>query len=299
MTGFNKESRKAYEKSGHVAAEAAENVRTVAMLARESAFIAQYGAELAGPDKASRRNAHVSGLALAITEMSGFLVMALTLYYGTNLIYEDPLRFDDMMKVFYAILFASMTIGQTAAMAGDWAKAVMAASEVFYVVDRVPLIDVTSALGTRPAAVEGGVNVDNVTFSYPQRASVQVLRGLSMVVPAGQTVALVGHSGCGKSTVTQLLLRYYDPATGVIRFDNTPLRDLHLATYRSHIGLVSQEPVLFAGTIRENVLYGLVRRVCSGGGRGEGRGNMRGAVKIDRPAPASHDFMVSHGRAPG
>ena len=149
-------------------------------------------------------------------------------------------------------------VGQTAAMAGDWSKAVLAAAEVFYVVDRPPLINAESVEGRRLDPVVGDVTFDNVVFAYPQRAEVKVLRGLTFSVPAGKTMALVGPSGCGKSTVVQLLERFYDVASGTVAIDGVSVRDLHLGSLRATIGLVSQEPVLFSDTLRANILFGKV-----------------------------------------
>ena len=98
--------------------------------------------------------------------------------------------------------------------------------------------------------------ISNVTFAYPTRADVPVLRNLSLAVPAGHTVALVGPSGCGKSTVVQLLQRFYDPASGSVCVDGRDLRTLSLAWYRDQVGLVGQEPTLFATSIKENIAMG-------------------------------------------
>ena len=258
MLGFNKSARAAYEQSGHVAAEAAENVRTVAMLGQEGALLAQYRAELAVPDRAAARNAHIGGLTFGFTESSAFCIMSLAFYYGALLISWELADFAAMMRVIYAVVFCAMTLGQTAAMAGDWSKAVLAAAEVFYIVDRVSSIDVTSDAGRRLERVRGDVKFDHVTFAYPQRPDAVVLAGLSVSVPAGKTLALVGHSGCGKSTTVQLLQRFYDPASGVVSVDGVDVRELNLEWLRSQIGTVNQEPVLFNTTLRENILYGKV-----------------------------------------
>ena len=102
------------------------------------------------------------------------------------------------------------------------------------------------------------MEISNVDFAYPARPDVPVLRGLSLVVPANQTVAIAGLSGCGKSTIIQLLQRFYDPcnAHGSVSVDGRDLRALSLRWYRDQVGLVSQEPTLFATTIRENIAMG-------------------------------------------
>lgn len=95
-----------------------------------------------------------------------------------------------------------------------------------------------------------------VHFSYPTRPNVSVLKGLNLSVRPGKTLALVGASGCGKTTVTSLLQRFYDPRSGSLTFDGIDIRDLNVPWLRSQIGIVFQEPVLFDGTIMENIQYG-------------------------------------------
>lgn len=95
-----------------------------------------------------------------------------------------------------------------------------------------------------------------VFFTYPTRPTQTILKGLDLEVLEGKTVALVGPSGCGKSTIIQLLERFYDPAAGEVKVDNSNLKSITLATLRSQLGIVSQEPNLFDRTIAENIAYG-------------------------------------------
>jgi len=108
--------------------------------------------------------------------------------------------------------------------------------------------------------VSGQVQMDRIHFSYPTRKDVPILRGFDAVIQPGQTVALVGQSGCGKSTCIQLLQRFYDPHSGTISVDNHDVQPLNTASLRHHFGIVSQEPVLFNRTIAENIAYGDLTR---------------------------------------
>ncbi|NWS54134.1 MDR1 protein, partial [Chunga burmeisteri] len=113
---------------------------------------------------------------------------------------------------------------------------------------------------------EGNIEFRNIHFAYPTRPEVQVLQGLNVKVNKGQTLALVGSSGCGKSTSIQLLERFYDPVEGQvvkIDLDGFDTRSLHLQWLRSRLGLVSQEPILFDCSIAENIQYGDNSRVVS------------------------------------
>ena len=138
-------------------------------------------------------------------------------------------------------------------------KAKQAAQELKVLFDRQPTIDSWSNEGHPVTAVEGTVEFRDVHFRYPTRPEQPVLRGLNLSVKPGQYIALVGASGCGKSTTIALLERFYDPLVGGIYVDGKEISSLNINDYRSFIALVSQEPTLYQGTIRENVLLGADR----------------------------------------
>ena len=110
----------------------------------------------------------------------------------------------------------------------------------------------------KPNEVLGEITLERVKFSYPSRPDVPIVKDLSLTFPAGKTAALVGASGSGKSTVISLVERFYDPLSGIVRLDGFDVRDLNVKWLRSQIGLVSQEPTLFATTIKGNVAHGLI-----------------------------------------
>lgn len=122
----------------------------------------------------------------------------------------------------------------------------------------MPAIDSSNEGGSRPEKVDGSITLENINFSYPSRATVQVVQDLSLHFEAGKTAALVGASGSGKSTIISLVERFYDPTSGVVKVDGVDVKNLNLKWLRSQIGLVSQEPTLFATTIRGNVAHGLI-----------------------------------------
>lgn len=133
-----------------------------------------------------------------------------------------------------------------------------AAAKLFETIDRIPDIDSANPDGEKPEKITGEITLEGVRFSYPSRPTVQVMKGLSLTFEAGKTAALVGASGSGKSTIISLVERFYDPTEGAIKLDGHDLRDLNLKWLRNQIGLVSQEPVLFATSIRNNVAHGLI-----------------------------------------
>ena len=133
-----------------------------------------------------------------------------------------------------------------------------AAAKLFATIDRVPPIDSADPGGKKLDQVAGRITFEDVKFKYPSRPDVQILKGLTISFEAGKTAALVGASGSGKSTVVQLVERFYDAESGSVKLDGVDVRELNVKWLRSQIGLVSQEPVLFATTIRGNVAHGLI-----------------------------------------
>ena len=140
----------------------------------------------------------------------------------------------------------------------DASKANGAAAGFFRVLDYEPEVDAVSTDGQKlvPADVKGHIKLEGIHFRYPSRPGVRVLRDLTIDVPPGTYVALVGPSGCGKSTTVQLIERFYDPMIGKVTLDGVDVRNLNVESYRSELALVSQEPTLYAGTVKFNVLLG-------------------------------------------
>lgn len=160
-------------------------------------------------------------------------------------------------SVIFAVIVAATAMTQIAPQVLQITKAATAADELFRTVDRVSLIDAMSTEGLMPGSCTGNIEIHDLAFAYPSRPDNRVLNGLSLSIPAKKTTALVGASGSGKSTVIGLLERWYDQAAGVIYLDGRDIRELNLRWLRTNVRLVQQEPVLFSGTIFDNVAYGL------------------------------------------
>lgn len=147
-------------------------------------------------------------------------------------------------------------IGYSFAFVSDFNKAMVAAARVFQLLDRKPLIDANPSTGLKVNEVQGNVDVQDAEFHYPTRPNIQILKRLQLSIKKGESIALVGESGCGKSTVIQLIQRLYDLENGKIEIEDQNIEALNLPWLRSRLGLVSQEPVLFDRTIAENIQYG-------------------------------------------
>jgi ABC-type multidrug transport system fused ATPase/permease subunit len=134
--------------------------------------------------------------------------------------------------------------------------AIGATERVREILDDHSEVDIFKEKTVEKIALSGNIEYDEVRFRYPTRADVEVLKGLTFRVKAGQKVALVGPSGAGKSTIVQLLLKFYDIQSGDIRVDGRSIQDMNTSAYRQNIAIVPQEVLLFGGTIRENIAYG-------------------------------------------
>ena len=148
------------------------------------------------------------------------------------------------------------SLGQTSPCLNAFAAGQAAAYKMFETIKRKPQIDAYDTSGTVLEDIRGEIELKDVYFNYPARPDVQIFSGFSLHVPSGKTAALVGQSGSGKSTVISLLERFYDPHSGEVLIDGVDLKQLQLKWIREKIGLVSQEPILFATTIKENISYG-------------------------------------------
>ena len=248
----------ALEKSSKVAVESITNIRTVAGLTCEGKIYDQFAAALEEPHKSAVKRAHIRGLIFGMTNSLFFLAYGLLFYYGAWLITNDSSGYlkDNPMSIWRATIAAlqgGMFAGMSFSSLMDIQKMFLAAERIFELLDReTPTLSGSQRLST----IEGNVALTDAQFSYPTRQDVQVLRRLSLAISAGQKVALVGQSGCGKSTVIQLIQRFYDLDSGILRLEGTDITQLSREGVRSKLGIVSQEPVLFNRSIAENIQYG-------------------------------------------
>ena len=261
LTGYGKKSKKAYDSASKTACESVTHIRTVLTLSQESKRLSDYVNECKTPHQLTLRGAIVSSFGFAFSQGVPLFAWSVAFYYGAKLISWGLYDSKAILNAMFAIIFTSMSAGQVNNHTPDAAKAKLAAYSINQLLDRVSLIDVTLDVGEKRPTAEGHVNLNEAKFAYPTRPNTQVLKGLTLDAKHGQTLALVGHSGCGKSTVIALLERWYDVTAGCASLDDMDVRKWNLKGLRSHISLVGQEPVLFNTTIRENIIYGVEGQV--------------------------------------
>ncbi|XP_056385038.1 ATP-dependent translocase ABCB1-like [Hyla sarda] len=260
MAGHASKDQKALEEAGRISTESVENIRTVVSLTREETFYDRYNDSLSGPYKDSLAKAPLYAFTYALSQSINYFVNAIVFRFGAWLIAHCYTQFENVFIVFSAIIFAAMNVGQSTSLAPDFGKARVSAQRIMKLLERKPAIDSYSEDGEKPIGFEGNLEFRDLKFVYPTRPKVQVLQGLSVSVSKGQTLALVGSSGCGKSTSVQLLERFYDPVEGTVLADGNDTKKLNLKWLRSQMGIVSQEPMLFDCSIEENIQYGVLDR---------------------------------------
>lgn len=257
--------RKAHLVSSQKACESANAIRTVASLTREDDCLREYHESLEGASQVAKKAALWGNIFYAFSQSTAFFVIALGFWYGSKLIFPrgnpsnpEPPEYStgQFFTIFTAVVFGSIQAGNVFNFVPDISNARTAASAVFTLLDNKPKIDSESDDGIVLDHCQGHLRFEDVRFRYPSRPGVKVLRGVDIDAPPGTHCALVGGSGCGKSTTIQLIERFYDVESGRITLDGYDIRTINLRSLREHIALVSQEPTLYDGTIAFNLRLG-------------------------------------------
>ncbi|XP_011358431.1 bile salt export pump [Pteropus vampyrus] len=256
LTGFASQDKQALETAGQITNEAISNIRTVAGIGKERQFIEAFERELKKPFKTAIRKANIYGFCFGFSQCIVFVANSASYRYGGYLIPNEGLHFSYVFRVISSVVLSATAFGRAYSYTPNYAKAKISAARFFQLLDRQPPINVYSSAGERWDNFRGQIDFVDCKFTYPSRPDIQVLNGLSVSVSPGQTLAFVGSSGCGKSTSIQLLERFYDPDQGKVMIDGHDSKKVNVEFLRSNIGIVSQEPVLFACSIMDNIKYG-------------------------------------------
>ncbi|XP_046965821.1 ATP-dependent translocase ABCB1-like [Vanessa cardui] len=245
-------------KASAVAEEALGSIKTVYAFNGQEKEIDRYKIHLADARRIHIQKEFFTGLSMGFLYLCIFSSYALAFYLGIHLVINEPQRYnaDVMFSVFFGVMTALSYFGMMGNLMTSLGSARGAGASIFHVLHNIPTINTLEDRGTKPDSMEGNIEFKNVSFEYPSRPGITVLHDVNINISSGQSVALVGKSGCGKSTVVALISRYYDVADGSVKIDGNDVRELSVRWLRSQIGLVNQEPVLFNTSIRENIRYG-------------------------------------------
>ncbi|CAO1320937.1 unnamed protein product [Diamesa hyperborea] len=253
----NLKEKEAMENATKLAVEAISNIKTVASLGQERHVLNRYTAEIEHVDSFCQKKSRFRGFVFGLGQTVPLMGYGVSLWYGGLLIARKEMHYEDVIKVGEALIFGSWMLGQALAYAPNINVALVSAARIIKLLDRKPKMNNPDPDAfSEVQDTQGDIQYKDVHFRYPTRKSAVVLNGLNLEIKKGQTVALVGESGCGKSTCMQLLLRYYDPDMGKVELDKTSTTDFPIGKIRQKLGLVSQEPILFDRTIAENIAYG-------------------------------------------
>jgi ATP-binding cassette subfamily B protein len=253
---LSKEVQDALARTTEIAEESLGGLRTVRAFAAEEAEIARYHEANEHSFALAARRAFAYGAFQGVAGFAGYGAIALVVWFGGGMVLDGAMTLGDLTAFLLYTLMVAASLGALAGLWGDFMRAFGASERVFELLDRAPHIERARPDVASLGEVEGTIALRDVAFTYPSRPDVPVLRGLSLSVAPGESVALVGPSGAGKSTVASLLLRFYDPDAGAVTIDGRDVRDLDPRELRRHIGIVSQEPILFATSIADNIRYG-------------------------------------------
>eukprot|EP00920_Eleutheroschizon_duboscqi_P008966 GHVT01020504.1.p1 GENE.GHVT01020504.1~~GHVT01020504.1.p1 ORF type:complete len:837 (-),score=190.15 GHVT01020504.1:970-3480(-) len=260
---------------GYVMSETLSGIRVVASFGLERFMLSRYCALIDASSRKKKRNAFLLGFFWGFSQGGQMAVNAVALYVGGRMVMKQSISATDMMQTVFALMFGASGAGQSVIFATDAKKAKQATLRVFHIIDRKSKLDSRDPSGKQLKKADGKIEVEQINFAYPTRPDMQIYKNLTFSAAPGERVALVGASGCGKSTIVSLLERFYDledscgvtvseaaskigPAIfgGKIKVDGVDIKDLNLRSLRSLIGLVSQEPSLFSTSILENIRFG-------------------------------------------
>jgi len=236
-----------------MANEVIGSMRTIRSMDGEEKEIARYENKLMSGKYLYLLKAGTLGLPIGAMELSIWGVLAMGMWWGGQLLQRGEIEFGNMFRVFTLLLISVLGCSQIMVVIPDLSRALRSGLNILKVIYREPAIRANG--GIQPDSIQGRIEFKNVSFSYPTRPNIQVLKNFSLTIEKGQAVALVGGSGSGKSTIVSLIERFYEPLSGEIYLDGNKLQDIDPRWLHRNVGIVTQEPTLFATTIKENIVY--------------------------------------------
>ncbi|KAL4909150.1 hypothetical protein BDW74DRAFT_146080 [Aspergillus multicolor] len=237
-----------------IAEERLGNVKTSQSFAGEVLEVNRYNTQVRKIFELGKKESLISATFFSSTGLMGNLTILALLYVGGGMVKSGAISIGELTSFLMYTAYAGSSMFGLSSFYSELMKGVGAASRLFELQDRQPTISPTK--GTKVVTARGPIRFENVTFSYPTRPAVPIFRDLNFEIPQGTNVAIVGPSGGGKSTIASLLLRFYSPSEGRVLINGKDINGMNAKSLRRKIGVVAQEPVLFSGTIAENISYG-------------------------------------------
>jgi len=256
LKNMSSKAIKAQDECSKIAAEAVSNLRTINAFSSQDRILKMLEKAQQGPSHESIRQSWFAGIGLACSQSLNFCTWALDFWYGGKLVSQGYISAKALFETFMILVSTGRVIADAGSMTNDLAKGSDAVGSVFAILDRYTKIEPDDLEGYNAEKLIGKIELRDVYFAYPARPNVMIFQGFSIKIEAGKSTALVGESGSGKSTIIGLIERFYDPLKGIVTIDGRDIKIYNLRSLRKHIALVSQEPTLFSGTIRENIAYG-------------------------------------------
>ncbi|MEE2786159.1 MAG: ABC transporter transmembrane domain-containing protein [Myxococcota bacterium] len=250
---LSRQVQDALARSTEVAEEVMSGIRTVRAFAQEKYEGGRYDERVDIAFDLARRRARINAIFGALVSFAGYGAISGVLWFGGILLVDGTLTMGALTSFLLYTFTVAFSIGALGSVWQDFMRAIGASERIFELLDRRSEVPA----GTKsPTQVEGRMRFENVSFAYPSRPDIEVLAQVDLDIIPGQVLALVGPSGSGKSTIAALLSRFYDPIEGQITLDGQPLPELDTDWLRRRIGVVAQEPILFAASIQDNIRYG-------------------------------------------
>ena len=258
MKSMSEKAKKSQSEGSQLASEATTNHRTITAFSSQDRILDLFRETMKGPKKESIKQSWFSGIGLFSSQFLTTASITLTFWYAGRIMNQGLVSPKQLFQAFFLLMSTGKNIADAGSMTSDIAKGSSAIRTIFTILDRKSEIDPEDPKANEDIEepTKGFIELKNVFFSYPSRPDQMIFKGLSLKIEAGKTVALVGQSGSGKSTIIGLIERFYDPQSGSVTVDERNIKSYNLRKLRSCIALVSQEPTLFAGTIRQNIVYG-------------------------------------------
>lgn len=239
-----------------IADESIGGIRTVRSFDREKQEIDRYGNAIELSFQTAKQRAKLRALFSGSMSFLGYATVGIILWYGAVLVFNDEMTPGELTAFVLYTLMIAVALGTLTSLWSDFMRAVGSAERVFELIDRPNTMPSSPTPSTHP--IDGKIKFENISFAYPTRPKLNALKTASFEIQRGEKIALIGPSGSGKSTIANLILRFYDPQDGKLLIDGINLPDFDIHHLRSAIGIVAQEPILFSGTIHDNVLYGRI-----------------------------------------